>query len=107
VREGDFEALLAMLDPDVLLRDDSAELPGGAAEMQGARAVGAYALTYSRAAQFVEPALVDGAVGLAIVPHGRLIGALGFTFKDGKIAEIDLISEPEHLRHVDLTALGG
>jgi RNA polymerase sigma-70 factor (ECF subfamily) len=95
-----------MLDPDVLLRDDSAELPGGAAEMQGARAVGAHALTYSRAAQFVEPALVDGAVGLAIVPHGRLIGALGFTVKDGKIAEIDLISEPEHLRHVDLTALG-
>jgi RNA polymerase sigma factor (sigma-70 family) len=107
VRGGDFEALLAMLDPDVLLRDDSAELPGGAAEMQGARAVGAHALTYSRAAQFVEPALVDGAVGLAIVPHGRLIGALGFTFKDGKIAEIDLISEPGHLRHVDLTALGG
>src|SRR6516225_924570 len=53
VREGDFEALLAMLDPDVLLRDDSAELPGGAAEMRGARAVGAHALTYSRAAQFV------------------------------------------------------
>jgi len=106
VREGDFEALLTMLDPDVLLRDDSAELPGGAAEMRGARAVGAHALTYSRAAQFVEPALVDGAVGLAILPHGRLFGALGFTFKDGKIAGIDLISDPEHLRHVDLTALG-
>ncbi len=106
VREGDFEALLAMLDPDVLLRDDSAELPGAAAEMRGARAVGAHALTYSRAAQFVEPALVDGAVGLAIVPHGRLMGALGFTIEDGKITEIDLISEPEHLRHVDLTALG-
>ena len=106
VREGDFEALLAMLDPDVLLRDDSAELPGAAAEMRGARAVGAHALTYSRAAQFVEPALVDGAVGLAIVPHGRLMGALGFTIEDGTITEIDLISEPEHLRHVDLTALG-
>jgi len=105
VREGDFEALLAMLDPDVLLRDDSAELPGGTAEMRGARAVAAHALTYSRAAQFVEPALVDAAVGLAIVPHGRLIGALGFTFGDGKITEIDLISDLEHLRHVDLTAL--
>jgi RNA polymerase sigma-70 factor (ECF subfamily) len=75
--------------------------------MQGARAVGAHALTYSRAAQFVEPALVDGAVGLAIVPHGRLIGALGFTLKGGKITEIDLISDAGHLRHVDLTALGG
>ena len=47
-------------------------------------------------------------VSVAVLPNanGRLFGALGFTFKDGKIAEIDLISDPEHLRHVDLTALG-
>ena len=80
LRDGDFEALVAVLDPDVLLRDDSAGLPGGAAVMRGARAVGAHALGFSRSAQFVVPALVNGAVGLAIVPQGRLMGALGFTF---------------------------
>jgi RNA polymerase sigma-70 factor (ECF subfamily) len=106
LREGDFDALLAVLDPDVLLRDDSAALrPGAAALMRGARAVGAHALSYSRHARFVQPALVNGAVGLAIVPQGRIIGALGFTFKHDKIAEIEGISDPERLRHVDLAAL--
>jgi Sigma-70, region 4 len=58
LRDGDFEALVAVLDPDVLLRDDSVGLPGGAAVMRGAQAVGRYALGFSRSAQFVEPALV-------------------------------------------------
>jgi RNA polymerase sigma-70 factor (ECF subfamily) len=106
LRDGDFEALVAVLDSDVLLRDDSAGLPGGAAVMRGARAVGAHALGFSRSAQFVEPALVNGAVGLAIVPQGRLMGALGFTFRDGKITEIDMISEPGRLRDVDLALPG-
>jgi RNA polymerase sigma factor (sigma-70 family) len=107
LREGDFGALLAVRDPDVILRDDSAGLPGGAAVMRGARPVGAYALRYSRAARFVRPALVNEASGLAIVAFGRLIGALGFTFKNDKIAEIEAISDPERLRHVDLAALDG
>ena len=97
---------MAVLDPDVLLRDDSAGLPGGAAVMRGARAVGSHALGFSRSAQFVEPALVNGAVGLAIVPQGRLMGALGFTFSGGRITEIDMISEPGRLREVDLAAPG-
>jgi RNA polymerase sigma factor (sigma-70 family) len=109
LREGDFEALLAVLDPDVLLRDDSAALPppSAAALMRGARAVAAHALTFSKSAQFVQPALVNGAVGLAIVPPGQLIGALGFTFQHDKIAEIEMISDPERLRHVDLASLDG
>ena len=107
LREGDFEQLVAVLDPDVVLRDDSSQLPPGAASiMRGARDVGAYALNFSRSAEFVEPALVDGAVGLAIVPQGRLFGALGFTFTGDKITEIDMIADPEHLRRVDLAALG-
>ena len=97
-----------MLDPDVLLRDDStALLSGTAPAMRGARAVAAYALNYSRSAQFVRPALVNGAVGLAIVPPGQLIGALGFTFQHDKITQIVMISDPERLRHVDLAALDG
>ncbi len=75
--------------------------------MRGAHAVGAHALTYSRHARFVQPALVNGAMGLAIIPHGRIIGALGFTFKHDKITEIEGISDPERLRHVDWVAPGG
>jgi RNA polymerase sigma factor (sigma-70 family) len=105
LRDGDFDALVTLLDPDVLLLDDSAGLPGGAALMHGAQAVGGYALNFSRHARVVYPALVDGAVGLAIVPRGRLAGALGFTVTNGKVTEIEMISDPEHLRHVDLAAL--
>jgi RNA polymerase sigma-70 factor (ECF subfamily) len=106
LRDGDFAALLAILDPDVVLRDDSAGLPGAAAVMRGARPVGSYALRYSRAARFVQPALVNGTAGLAIVPFGRLIGALGFTLSDGKITEIEMISDRQRLRHVSLTTSG-
>ena len=60
----------------------------------------------ARCAQFVEPALVNGAVGLAIVPQGRLMGALGFTFSGGRITEIDMISEPGRLQAVDLDIPG-
>jgi RNA polymerase sigma factor (sigma-70 family) len=107
LREGDFDALVAELDPDVLLRDDGAALPAGTAVMRGARAVGAYALNYSRSARFVQPALVDGAAGLAIVLEGRLMGALGFSYGHGKITEIEMISDPGHLRHVDVAAPHG
>ena len=106
LRNGDFEALVAVLDPDVLLRDDSAGLPGGVAQLRGAPAVGRYALGFSRSAQFVEPALVNGAVGLAVVPQGQIMGALGFTCSDGKITEIDMISEPGRLQDVDLAVPG-
>jgi RNA polymerase sigma factor (sigma-70 family) len=108
LRDGDFEALLAVLDPDVVFRDDSAALPPGAAALlRGARAVAAHALTYSQHARVVQPALVNGTAGLAIVPHGRLIGALRFIYRDDKITEIEGISDPERLRHVDLAVPGG
>src|ERR1700722_12581018 len=103
VREGNFDALLALLDPDVLLRDDSSSLPPGAASlMRGARDVAAHALTYSRSARFVRLAMVEGAPGLAIAPMGRIIGALGFTVTDGRITEIQLISVRARLRQVTL-----
>ncbi|MBX6381992.1 MAG: sigma-70 family RNA polymerase sigma factor [Microbispora sp.] len=95
LRQGDFDGLLAVLDPDVVLRDGGAEL------LRGARAVGAHALTYSRAARFVRLALVEGAVGLAIVPQGRVIGALAFTVEHGRITAIEMIGDPGRLRHVD------
>jgi RNA polymerase sigma factor (sigma-70 family) len=106
LREGDFDALVTVLDPEVVLRDDSAGLPGGAAAMRGAHAVGAYALKFSRGARFVRPALVDGTPGLAIRLPGRLIGALGFTVDGDTITAIDMISDRGRLRHVDLAAPG-
>ena len=106
LREGDFDALVTVLDPEVVLRDDSAGLPGGAATMRGAPAVGAYALRFSRGARFVRPALVDGTPGLAIRLPGRLIGALGFTVDGDTIVAIDMISDRGRLRHVDLAAPG-
>jgi RNA polymerase sigma factor (sigma-70 family) len=106
LRGGDFDALVAMLDPEVVLSDDSAGLPGGAATMRGAHAVGAYALRFSRGARFVRPALVDGTPGLAIRLPGRLIGALGFTVDGDTITAIDMISDRGRLRHVDLAAPG-
>jgi RNA polymerase sigma factor (sigma-70 family) len=106
LREGDFDALVTVLDPEVVLRDDSAGLPGGAATMRGAHAVGAYALKFSRGARFVRRALVDGTPGLAIRLPGRLIGALGFTFDGDTITAIDMISDRGRLRHVDLAAPG-
>ncbi|MFG1825130.1 sigma-70 family RNA polymerase sigma factor [Microbispora bryophytorum] len=99
LRHGDLDGLLAVLDPDVLLRDGDTGLA------RGARAVGAHALTFSRAARFVRPALVGGTVGLAIVPGGRLIGALGFTFDHDRIVVIELIGDPGRLRQVDLAAV--
>ena len=104
LREGDFDALVTVLDPEVVLRDDSAGLPGGAAAMRGAHAVGAYALKFSRGARFVRPALVDGTPGLAIRLPGRLIGALGFTVDGDTITAIDMISDRGRLRHVNLAA---
>jgi RNA polymerase sigma-70 factor, ECF subfamily len=106
LREGDFDALVTVLNPEVVLRDDSAGLPGRAAAMRGARAVGAYALKFSRGARFVRPALVDGTPGLAIRLPGRLIGALGFTVDGDTITTIDMISDRGRLRHVDLAAPG-
>ena len=104
LREGDFDALVTVLDPEVVLRDDSAGLPGRAASMRGAHAVGAYALRFSRGARFVRPALVDGTPGLAIRLPGRLIGALGFTVDGDTITAIDMISDRGRLRHVNLAA---
>jgi RNA polymerase sigma factor (sigma-70 family) len=103
LREGDFEGLIAVLDPEVLFLEDTTELPPGAAALlHGAQAVATHAAAFSKSARFVEPALVYGIAGLAIVPGGHLVGALAFRFRDGKIAEIQAISRAADLRYVDL-----
>jgi RNA polymerase sigma factor (sigma-70 family) len=102
-REGDFDALLAVLDPDVVLRVDRAVPPGAATEVRGARAVAARALTFSPLAEFARPALVNGAAGgLVMTPDGQLFSVMGFTVKGGKIAEIDILADPARLAQLDL-----
>jgi RNA polymerase sigma factor (sigma-70 family) len=103
-RDGDFEALLAALDPEVVLRADSgAVLAVGSREVRGAPAVARRAL--KGRARAARPALVNGAVGVVVAPRGRLLVVLGFTIKGGKIVEIDAIADPERLSRLDLDLL--
>jgi RNA polymerase sigma factor (sigma-70 family) len=103
-RDGDFDALVAVLDPDVVLRSDRAALPASAPrEVRGAPAVARRALVgRARAAR---PALVDGAVGVVVAPRGRLLMVLDFKIRGGRIVEIDAVAEPERLNQLDLALL--
>ena len=102
-REGDFEALLALLDPQVVVRADAAAVAAGAeAEVRGARAV---AGTFTGRARFARPALVDGAVGAVWAPGGRPRVVFAFTVRDGRVAEIRLLADPERLAGLDLVPL--
>jgi RNA polymerase sigma-70 factor (ECF subfamily) len=102
-RSGDLAALLAVLDPDVVLRADRAAVHAGASrEVRGAAAV---ADTFSRRARAAQPALVNGAVGLVWAPGGRPRVVFDFTITRGKIVEINLVADPERLRQLDLAIL--
>jgi RNA polymerase sigma factor (sigma-70 family) len=103
-RGGDFDALVAVLDPDVVLRADSGVVPAGASrEVRGAAAVAKRAA--KGRARAARPALVNGEVGVVVAPRGRLLMVLGFTIIDGKIVEIDAIGDPERLSQLDLALL--
>jgi RNA polymerase sigma-70 factor (ECF subfamily) len=105
-REGDFDALVAVLDPDVVLRVDSGAVrPGAAREVRGASAVAEQVRTFASLARFARPALVNGAAGFVVARGGRPLTVAGFTVAGGKIAEIDLLADPVRLRGLDLTVL--
>jgi len=102
-REGSFEALLAVLDPDVVLRADAiAMLLGGSADVHGAAAV---AEQFFRRAYGVRPALVNGSMGLVAARQGRLFLVIKPTISQGKITEIALIAYPAHLRQLRLSLI--
>src|SRR3954470_1700583 len=102
-RDGDFDALVAVLDPDVVLRvDRGAARPGASREVRGAAAVAGQALTFAQLASQARPALVNGAAGFVVGRHGRLISVAGFTVTHGRIAEIDLLADPARLRQLDV-----
>ncbi len=116
-RNGDFDALLALLDPDVVLRADARAtpalrrldsatpivmIPGGSSETRGAPAV---AGTFARRGNTAQLALINGVAGSVWAPGGRPRVAFSFTIAGGKIVGIDMIGEPEHLQGLDVTIL--
>ena len=103
-REGDFEALVAVLDPDVVVRADFGR--GVTQETRGALAVAGQAEMYSRLGLVIQPALINGAVGLVSTRDGRPFSVGAITVRDGKIVEMDWLADPERLARLDLTVLG-
>ena len=108
LRGGDFSALIAVLDPDLVVRGDTG--PSGAPrEVRGAEQWAKGAIAYTQALGFGQPALmlVDGAVGLVHAPRGKLSRALTFTIKDGKIIQIEVITQQSRLKQLNLAILTG
>src|SRR5215217_1259041 len=101
-RGADFDALVAVLDQDVVLRIDRGARPRGASrEVHGALAVAKRGVAFARLAPFARRALVNGGAGLVVARHGRLLGVAGFTVAHGKIVEIDLLMDPGRLRRLE------
>jgi RNA polymerase sigma factor (sigma-70 family) len=100
---GDFDALVAVLDPDVVLRSDGGTAhPEVSVVLHGASAVAGQALTHAQPSILKRPALVNGAAGVVVTMGGRPVAVMGFTVSRGKIVEIDAIIDPERLLRLDL-----
>jgi RNA polymerase sigma factor (sigma-70 family) len=105
-REGDFETLLEVLDPDVVLRADRGAVPVGASRIvRGAANVARQARAFSRLDIEVRPALVNGAAGTVTMRDGQPFAIAGFTIRNRRIVEMNVVADPESLRQIDLTIL--
>lgn len=105
-RNGDFDALVAVLDPHVVLRSDGGlARPRMTMVLRGAQAVAEQAFTSGRLSPFVRSALINGVAGVVVAPQGRPQFVMAFTVTDGRIITIDVLSDPERLAKLDLTAL--
>ncbi len=104
-RDGDFDALVAVLDPDVVLRADGGGT-GLSRHLRGAKAVAGQALFWERQADLVlRPALVNGLPGTVAVREGKPFSVGAFTVRNGRIVEIDFLADPERIERLDLTVL--
>jgi RNA polymerase sigma-70 factor (ECF subfamily) len=102
-RGGDFDALVAVLDPDVVLRSDGgAARPSVSVVVRGAAAVAGRAISFSLPGASLRPVLVNGAAGVVVVVDGEPISVMGFTVAAGRVSEIDVLADPERLRQLDL-----
>jgi RNA polymerase sigma-70 factor (ECF subfamily) len=105
-REGDFDALVALLDPDVVLRADSGPgLPGMTLEVHGRDEVASRAVGFARLQLLNRPVLINGALGMVAFRDGKVFSVGAITIRGGRIAEMDFLADPERLRRLDLTFL--
>jgi RNA polymerase sigma factor (sigma-70 family) len=105
-RGEDFESLLAVLDPDVVLRADAGTGPLGPSQLlRGAPEVAASARRFTPLARLARPVLVNGTPGYLVAWNGQPLAVIGLAVRDGKITEIDILADPERLRHLDLADL--
>jgi RNA polymerase sigma factor (sigma-70 family) len=106
-RGGDFDALVALLDPDVVLRSDfGARRPAASKVTRGAEAVAKQAFMAALPTAHLHPALVNGGAGMVITVNGRPFAVMGFTIAYGKIVEIDAIADPDRVRRIAAAVLG-
>jgi RNA polymerase sigma factor (sigma-70 family) len=99
-RGGDFDALVATLDPDVVLNADGGALPGLSVHVRGAEEVARRAVMWSRADLTMHPALINGAAGIVATLDGTVFSVAAVLIRDGKITEMDFLADPERLAHV-------
>jgi RNA polymerase sigma factor (sigma-70 family) len=104
-REGDFDALVSVLDPDVILRSDGGER--ARVVLQGAAKVAGQALTFAHLSPHVRPVLVNGTAGVVVAPGGRARSIMGFTVVGGQIVAIDSLNDPERVGGLDLPSFDG
>jgi RNA polymerase sigma-70 factor, ECF subfamily len=105
-RRGDLDALVAILDPDIVLRaDEGAARPEASVVVRGAAAVAGRAVMFERPAALVRPALVNGAAGVVVTVGGRPVSVMGFTVSSGRIVQIDVMADPERLVGLNLDVL--
>jgi RNA polymerase sigma-70 factor (ECF subfamily) len=106
VQDGDFEALVAVLDPAIVLRADGGTIKGMSRLVHGAQAVMAQAAMFSKLGLSNQLVLVNGNMGVvARLPDGRLLSVIGFTIAGGKVVEMDILADPDRLSRLDLSAL--
>jgi hypothetical protein len=106
-RSGDLDALVAVLDPDVVLRSDGGtRSPVATVLVRGAQAVASRAIMFSRPAAVLRSALVNGAAGVVVMMRERPVSIMGFTVSGGRIVAIDVLADPDRLGEIDLSRLG-
>ena len=106
VQDGDFAALVTVLDPEIVLRADGGAVKGMSRLVRGAQAVAAQAATFSKLGLSNQVVLVNGNIGLVSrLPDGRVLSVIGFTIAGGKVIEMDILADPDRLSRLDLSAI--
>ena len=106
VQDGDFEALVTVLDPEIVLRADGGAAKGMSRLVRGAQAVVAQAAAFSKLGLSSQVVLVNGNIGVVSrLPDGRVLSVIGFTIAGGKVVEMDILADPDRLSRLDLSAI--